>query len=265
MKSNGAIAFSCALSSVLLLATQPWAVAQSQSDAPPPPVQFEQTPGVPWAYESGAENVAQAAAPEDPKLDEVNAELDRLNRNAANPAPSSQAAGPYPSALSVLKVLLGLCVVIATILLLTQALKKWGKRSPLFAVSDLVNVLGKYHLTPRVSLHFVRTGGRVLVIGVTPNSVSLVAEFDEAAFDTRHATETASEQADLAASRSSGRKALKTANRFLDELNASTRKTAAAREEPAEIPETGDPDIDALRQDIVRLQKFLKEDLREEQ
>jgi len=244
------------------------AAAQDSSATDTSGVQFEQTPGSPWKYEQESAVEKPAKQPADPKVLEVNAELDRLERRGNTPQPR-EAPRDLLGAASVLKVLLGLCLVVALILLTAYVLKKLGKRTPLFAGSDLAAILGRIYLSPRASLHFVRTGGRVLVVGVTANNISLVAEFDEAAFGAQPAGEGRHVEAERAASsrRAEKKKASKADSRFLEELKTSAQNIAALPSvgEPAGQHVSPDADIDSLRQDILRLQKYLKEDLREEQ
>ncbi|MDK1022001.1 MAG: flagellar biosynthetic protein FliO, partial [Candidatus Hydrogenedentes bacterium] len=74
-----------------------------------------------------------------------------------------------------------LCIVIALILIVYYGLWRWGKKVPLLAGASLGTVLGRIHLERGTTLHFLRTGGRVLIVGVNGNAVSLVADFDASA------------------------------------------------------------------------------------
>jgi TorA maturation chaperone TorD len=56
-------------------------------------VQFEQTPGSPWKHEQEGAVEKPAKQPADPKVLEVNAELDRLERRGTLPAASSRSLG----------------------------------------------------------------------------------------------------------------------------------------------------------------------------
>ena len=66
-------------------------------------------------------------------------------------------------------------LIIAAILLLYAAARRFGKNSPLLAGASLGKILGRVYLSPKASLHYVETGGRVLLVGVTPTAMSLVA------------------------------------------------------------------------------------------
>ena len=144
-----------------------------------------------------------------------------------------------------------LCVVLALILVLVFLAKKYGKNTPLLAGSDLAKVLGKVYLAPRVSLHFVRTGGKVLIVGVTQSAIAGIAEFDAASFDAETVQGAPEELADEPAGTSLD-------DSFLNQLKANLQGTAntttALRDE--------DTDIAALRQDILRLQQYLEDSRR---
>jgi flagellar biogenesis protein FliO len=148
-------------------------------------------------------------------------------------------------------------------------MRKFGGRTPILAGARLGVVLGRIYLSPRASLYFVRTGGRVLVVGITQNTIALVSEFDADAFDSVPAAE-APAQAERA-STEADRKTMESGKRFLSQLKASTRAMhqefaprlpdELKRDERADAPSV---DLEALRQDILRLQEHLKEELREE-
>ncbi len=275
MKSSlGAVLFLAAVAAAQPLVPGPGAV-----EAPPVPdepgAEFERTPEPPWEYETAVPLEEEPPEPTDPKLREVQAELDRMqDRGLARGAPSSASRSPLGLS-NLLRVFSVLCVVIALILIVTLLLKKFGTRTPLFAGSSLGAVLGKIHLSPRASLHFVRTGGRVLVVGVTQNDISLVSEFDAAAFEGEIALEegtAASAPEPWRPREETGHAAVPSAkegerdDRFLAELKASAGDLLkdTSRPQSNEPQEAPDADIDSLRKDILRLQKYLKENLRED-
>jgi flagellar biogenesis protein FliO len=141
----------------------------------------------------------------------------------------------------VLAVLLFLCAVI---ILLGYAVRRFGRRTPFLAGSDLGTVLGKVYLGPRASLHHVRSGGRVLVLGVTQNSVQLVTEFDESEFDS------VAEEADSEANAGAN---------FLQELQS---RVAGAEKAQPRVAEA-DEGIASLRGELQRLQQHLGKSGRE--
>jgi len=82
-----------------------------------------------------------------------------------------------------LRALGSLLLVLALIVGLTYLLKRYGRKSALFSGAALGKVLGKIHLAPRVSIHFVETGGKVLVLGVNSSTVSTLATFEALEFN----------------------------------------------------------------------------------
>lgn len=227
---------------------------------------FEQTAEPRWEYETVVPIEEEAPVqPTDPKLIQVHAELDRMQGLPAAPGPETPARRSGFGLGTVLRAISGLFIVIALILLCTYLLKRFGSRTPLLAGSDLGAILGKLYLSPRASLHFVRSGGRVLVIGVTQNNISLVSEFDAAAFEALLAPQQATEPTGQAQRAGASSKEKDTAS-FLAHLKASANEL---RGEPltgdvAQPAQSPDEDIDSLRSDIARLQKYLKDNLRED-
>ncbi len=146
-----------------------------------------------------------------------------------------------------------LCVVIALILLVYYVARRWGKKVPLLAGATLGTVLGRVHLERGSTLHFVRTGGRVLVVGVSGNAVSLVSEFDAAAFERLEAVR--EEEPEPAPPFNP--------DSFLAQLQASSQAMGPALE--MEEAQVDDDEIAALRGDIQRLQRYLREEARESQ
>ena len=142
----------------------------------------------------------------------------------------------------ILKGIMALCCVLAIILFLYAALKKFGKHAPILAGSSLAKIMGKIHLDRGVSLHFIRVAGKVLVVGVTSDHVSLVAEFDKNEFewatDIENDEELHTEQMQP--------------DRFLKELKLSREVI-----EDSNIVE--DDEITSLKGDIQRLQQYLRE------
>lgn len=141
-----------------------------------------------------------------------------------------------------------LAFVLGLIVLLSIGVRKLGRRTPLLAGASLAKVLGRVHLERGACLHFLQTGGRVLVIGVTPNTVSLVAEFDADTFEPAVSAREGSAPASPA-----------NAN-FLEQLLASTR---AINEPATPAPAADDDEIVALRDDLDRLQQHLRDISRE--
>jgi flagellar biosynthetic protein FliO len=153
---------------------QGWAGGDDAPETPDPPAgELEQTEAPPSQLEAYEEGL-----PDDP-ADRKIAQANRINEEPGANADDEAGGGFWYSVLQSLGALL---LVLGLIYLLTWLLRRFGRRSPLLAGAHYGRVIGRLFLTQRSSLHFVRTGGRVLVIGVGPQSVTLVTEFDEAAF-----------------------------------------------------------------------------------
>jgi len=227
---------------------------------------FERVPDAPWEYESviDVESSAEPAGRPDPKLDQLRAELERMERGdaAEREDGSPLVRRPGLGRWSVLRAVSGLCVVLALILLCAYCLKKFGGKTPFLAGAQLGTLLGKLHLSPRASLHFVRTGGRVLVVGVTQNAVSLISEFDVETFQDLLPGEPLGE----AEARSEGGRATDAKARFLAQFRAKSREFRGSGDEGRSEAGAGksDADIDSLRQDILRLQEYLRDSISDE-
>lgn len=224
-------------------------------DLPPtePPAEDE---GIPEEYLPAGEEAVPAAPDAGAQWDEVAGpgfrdELDR-QMGMAVPGEGGVADGAEnrlpPGGLgeNALRALGGLCIVLALILIVYYLLRRFGRYSPALAGQHLGKVMGRVSLTPRASLYFVRAGGRVLIVGVTPASVNLVSEMDESAFE--------SPAAQVPASDAGG-----SVTRFADHLQASVGAMKSG--ETAASPED---DIASLRGDIERLQNYLRESSRDQ-
>ncbi len=142
-----------------------------------------------------------------------------------------------------LRAFAAMCLVLALIVLAGYAARRFAGKSPLLAGNQLGQVLGRIHLAKGASLQFVRTGGRVLVVGLTNANISLVAEFDESAFDGFRAAGDETEPAGAA-------------DEFLNQLRASSASI------DFEGVTADDDEIASLRGDIQRLQQYLQEETR---
>ncbi|HPO14023.1 MAG TPA: flagellar biosynthetic protein FliO [Candidatus Hydrogenedentes bacterium] len=143
------------------------------------------------------------------------------------------------------RTIMGLCIVCGIIILGGVLMKKYGRHTPLLAGQRLGVVLGKVYLTPKVSLHYVKSGGRVLVIGLTQNQVSLITEFEAGAF------ESALESEEVAPE-----KGAKHPGNFMEQLRTQVKKETG-------VTGRADEDLAELRGDIQRLQRYLQESARE--
>lgn len=165
---------------------------------------------------------------------------DRVENRGEAAVPESLTTADY------VRVFVWLCVIVAVIILTGAALRRWGKKSPLLAGTSLGKVLGRVYLDRNVSLHFVETAGQVLVIGVAQHHVALLTAYDKASFagHDQERPQPISEAPPV--------------NDFQRELQATAaRLRGDARTVPA------DTDIQALQDDIARLQRQLREEARE--
>lgn len=207
----------------------------------------ERAPVNTYAREEAAAPAVPAPEPSQPEVaSEAPSPLAALQREYETAdTPGDSAAAPARDNASlgrlVLQAVMALGVVCASILILAYLVRKFGRRTPLLAGQEFGRVLGRVYLGPRISLHYVRSADRVLLLGVTQNSVSLLTEFDAETFLAPEAGE--------ATPREGG---------FLARLHESV-----SREPEAPPAARGDDDIAALRGDIQRLREHLQERARE--
>lgn len=185
----------------------------------------------------------------------INDEIDRRagTDDAQEGASFSGTARPDATS-ALLRGIFALSVVLALILLAFYGVRKWGKNVPLLAGASLGTVLGRIHLERGTTLHFLRTGGRVLIVGVNGNAVSLVADFEASAF--KSAADEPKESPESAVPFNS--------DSFLAQLQASSKSMESPLARIDEAP-VDDDEIAALRGDIQRLQEYLREESREPQ
>ncbi len=145
---------------------------------------------------------------------------------------------------SVFHGLIILLIVFAVILLCAYAIYQWGKRTPLPSGASLGTVLGTIHLSPKASLHFVRVGQTVLVVGLTPAGMTTIAQLEAALFN-------------------------RPAEPPKEQSPTPLRPRVLDYPKPAERPhrlkgfEREEDEIAALKGDLARLQRYLQETSRE--
>ncbi|MDP7640012.1 MAG: flagellar biosynthetic protein FliO [Candidatus Hydrogenedentes bacterium] len=139
--------------------------------------------------------------------------------------------------------------VLGLIVLLGYVARRFGGKSLLLAGTSLGSVIGRIHLDKSAALYYVRTGGRILVVGVTANTVSLVGEFDAVAFDDEDAEPEPESQSPVG----------NDPGAFLSQLRSSSSSLRSTEEGDFK----GDMEIDSLKGDIRRLQTLLDEESRE--
>ena len=174
----------------------------------------------------------------DPLVEQTNAAL-RARRGEVSADAAGPTGGPRTGDLFILmKWFLSLFVVLALILALYGLRKRFGSKTPFFAGADLGSILGRIHLSNKAALYFVATGGRVLVVGVSGDNISLVSEFDEATFDGD----------DAGAEETTG-----DAENFLSQLQGSTRASG-------QDPTPPDDGFASLRGDVQRMRRMLEDE-----
>lgn len=223
---------------------------------------------------------AAVPPPDDPLINAVRNELEAIATGEEAAAEGRPDVEEGSDMWDVARGFAALLIVVALILGVFAGLRKFGKGSPIFAGVHLGRVIGRVGLTPRASLYFVRTGGRILLLGVTPNTISAVAEFDEASYQEFLAGEQDgdSEASEATPSKSSA-KSLSTPASFMAHLKEKSEKFAQAEQKPpieaskddvdeiepkappAASPSTlsDEEEISSLRGDIARMQQYLKD------
>ncbi|HOD49575.1 MAG TPA: flagellar biosynthetic protein FliO [Candidatus Hydrogenedentes bacterium] len=209
---------------------------------------------------SAEEGKKTGEARPDAFMTQLNRELDA--RRGAGPEAAGQALEGAPAdrtSYNILKAFGWLLVVVAMILLVYYFLQRRSSGGKLLTGSRLGAVLGRLYLNPRVCLHFVRTGGKVLVIGQSQSALSLIADFDEAEFAA------AREESRAGGEDGAGKTAPEGGREFFSELRANLAEIN--RETGGEMQEANSPvdedDIAALRGDIHRLREYLRDSTRE--
>ncbi len=171
------------------------------------------------------------------------------------PAAEDAGAEPPPTparsslAFETLRVFGILAALLAVLVLATYGARRLGQRTRILAPADLGTVLGRLYLSPKASLVFVETGGRLLVLGMTQQQITLLTEMDPGAVRTaaaapdeatdapRHRTRDGAEPRD-----------------FMALLRERSETEATAR-----APLGDEDDVAELRGDIERLKRYLAE------
>lgn len=96
----------------------------------------------------------------------------------AGPGPERTRAADL-AGVGALQLLWPLALVLVLIVAAALAWRKWSPRSKRFSAGGVINVLASHYLSPKQSLCLVRLGRRMLLIGVTPERISTVAEIQQ--------------------------------------------------------------------------------------
>jgi len=197
----------------------------------------------------------------DPLISEVNRELDERQRAEQDTAGEIERRGEsHSTSYSLLKAFGWLLVVIAMILLVYYVLQRRSSGGKLLTGNRLGTVVGRLYLNPRVCLHFVRTGGKVLVIGQSQNALSLIADFNESDFARVAEGSEGGKEAEESETAAPAEQS------FFSELRANlTQLNRPPEDKLDELSSSSidENDIAALRGDIDRLQEYLRDSTRE--
>ena len=190
--------------------------------------------------DEGAETEQPERPSPGPKMTGVLEALDELQGEGASA--DEQGASPAPTSLyqPFARGFMAFCVTLGLILVAYVLLRGKARKAPLLGGGNLGKVVGRLYLAPRVCLHFVSAGGRILVVGVTQNAISLIAEFDASAFSLEEEEGGASEP--------------QVSEGFLTQLKANLSRH---RKEEEETPSSEDAEIASIRDEIHRLQAHL--------
>ena len=103
--------------------------------------------------------------------------MTNVNLNYAQPTPV-----PPPGMLSTsIRMILSLIVVLALIYLVVYILKRYSYPG-VSGHSDLIKIVSFSYLRTKEMLYIVKVGEKLLLLGVTPNSINLITELEEEDF-----------------------------------------------------------------------------------
>lgn len=229
------------------------AICASPQDKSASQTPFEETPPPQIHLEDNGQGPENRPGSDERKgnidLNKVGAAMQ--TERAETPSDTRTSRPQDRSEVSYIKAFGALLLVLALIVLGGYLLRRFSPKASLLKGLSLADILGRVYLNPRATLYFVKTGGRVLVIGVTPAQINLVAEFDASAF--QEVEEKPSEtEADAQEKKNSFA-------RLLALVRHRTREEEVQRHEN----QTEDS-IKALHEEILRLQQYLKEMSRSE-
>lgn len=193
---------------------------------------------------SPSTELAQDIAPPDPFIDALNRALDEPSTESVPEVVAEPDNAPRYEFLYFVRVFSVLLAVSGLIILIGYLVRKLGKRIPLLANAELGTILGRLYLARGTTLHFVKTGGRVLVLGITNNSISLLKEFAADEFDKTNAP-------------SSDQSKKSDGDNFLAQFEERSR---ILRDSDQVVLDDVDEDMSSLRGDIRRLREFIKKD-----
>ena len=105
-----------------------------------------------------------------------------MHRGRAEPATADSKSAPSGSVTSpsFLSVLWPLLIVLILITGTAVVFRRWlWRANRVSAASGALDILARHYLSPKQSLCLLRLGRRVLLVGVTPERISTVADFND--------------------------------------------------------------------------------------
>ena len=104
-----------------------------------------------------------------------------VHRGRAEPATAESKSAPSGSVTSpgFLSVLWPLLIVLILITGTAVVIRRWLWRANRVSAGGALDILARHYLSPKQSLCLLRLGRRVLLVGVTPERISTVADFND--------------------------------------------------------------------------------------
>lgn len=146
------------------------------------------------------------------------------------------------------RTLVALALVIGLLFVVLGSIKFFVQRSPSKYGKTLGKVLGVVYLSPKAKVYYLLTGGKVVVLGVSGDSINLLFSMDEHEFFSNTPD---SEELE------SGRN--KDFQRILEDVEQRIKERSSG-EENSQLGSDFDNDIASLKSDIQKLHKALRED-----
>lgn len=101
-----------------------------------------------------------------------------LKRHRAPRQENHKSAESGTTSLPYGKMVWPLAAVLGTITLAAWAIRKWSAGAGRLGSTGAITVLARHYLSSKQSLCLVRLGNRIVLLGVTPESISAVADLD---------------------------------------------------------------------------------------
>jgi len=102
-----------------------------------------------------------------------------LNSDLADTVKSTMIQEPVISPFSYIKVFFMLVLVVAIILFSVWLLKKVTPQFNRSSNSGMIKILSTFWLGPKKALYLIQVAGKIMLIGVTDQSISLISEFSD--------------------------------------------------------------------------------------